>query len=53
LNIVVLPAPFGPISAEMLLLGTLRLTFDSAANPPKRRDTAAQFKMMAPLTVVT
>ena len=35
-SIVVLPAPFGPMSARIWYSGTAKETSSSASNPPKR-----------------
>ena len=53
LNIVVLPAPFGPISAVMPFRSTVKLTFDSATSPPKRRETPAQLMTTGLTAAVT
>ena len=45
LNRVVLPAPFGPISACSLRSASVRSTPATAVNPPKRLNTPVQFRI--------
>src|ERR1700730_4620364 len=44
LNIVVLPAPFGPISANTLPGSTSKLTLSTATRPPKRLVTSTALR---------
>ena len=52
LNSVVLPAPFGPISATISLACTVKLTSRFAARPPKLREIASSASSSSPGAVV-
>src|SRR3984893_11391553 len=50
-NSVVLPAPFGPISAVMRPVSAVNETWSSARRPPKRFDTRSSWSKGSALAV--